>query len=237
MVRHTVQYVFFLFALFQGAVFGQDIRMVARVDSNNVLIGDWIKLHVEIEYPADISVIWPLLPDSLGGIEIIQRQAPVIKKTPQGMTESASFVLTAFDSGTHIIPSLPFSYSSVRDTGKKTANTEPIPIFVHSIPIDTTQDIKDVKPPLSLQISLAEALPYIIGIVGVGGLVWGIYHVLRKRRKGERIFPPPPARPPDEVALEALRALESEHLWQRGKVKEYHSRITEILRVYSEQRF
>ncbi|MCX7611352.1 MAG: hypothetical protein N2043_07190, partial [Ignavibacterium sp.] len=34
-----------------------------------------------------------------------------------------------------------------------------------------------------------------------------------------------------------LDELEKERLWQSGKVKEYHSRITEIIREYFEKRF
>jgi hypothetical protein len=39
------------------------------------------------------------------------------------------------------------------------------------------------------------------------------------------------------VALERLRSLQSEQLWQRGKIKEYHSGVTDILRLYIEGRF
>jgi len=50
--------------------------------------------------------------------------------------------------------------------------------------------------------------------------VWLYVYVRAKRKKGESILPEAPARPADELALEALRALESERLWQRGKIKE-----------------
>jgi hypothetical protein len=35
--------------------------------------------------------------------------------------------------------------------------------------------------------------------------------------------------------LEALRKLEAEKLWQQGRVKEYHSRVSDIVRTYIEQ--
>ena len=43
--------------------------------------------------------------------------------------------------------------------------------------------------------------------------------------------------PPYVKALIALENLESERLWQKGFVKDYHSRITEIIRNYFEERF
>ena len=43
--------------------------------------------------------------------------------------------------------------------------------------------------------------------------------------------------PPHVKALTALDNLESEQLWQKGFIKDYHSRITEIIRNYFEERF
>ena len=42
---------------------------------------------------------------------------------------------------------------------------------------------------------------------------------------------------PHEAALKSLRSLEEQKLWQQGNIKEYHSRITEIIRRYFEERF
>jgi len=46
-----------------------------------------------------------------------------------------------------------------------------------------------------------------------------------------------PKRPPHETALEELKKLEGERLWQQGLVKQYHSRLTDIVRTYIEHRF
>ncbi|MCH7516900.1 MAG: hypothetical protein IIB08_07240, partial [Bacteroidetes bacterium] len=43
--------------------------------------------------------------------------------------------------------------------------------------------------------------------------------------------------PAHVTAIKALNNLEKEQLWQKGFVKEYHSRITEIIRTYFEERF
>jgi replicative DNA helicase len=40
-----------------------------------------------------------------------------------------------------------------------------------------------------------------------------------------------------QLALRKLDELEREELWQKGFVKEYHSRITEIIREYFEKQF
>lgn len=215
----------------------QDIRATARVDSNNILIGDWLKLHIEVQHSSGITVKFPSLADSLQGLEIIHRDTPTVKNNDRQVLESASYTITAFDSGTYIIPPMAIQYTVGGDTTRRIAETSPIPIFVHGIAVDTTQEIKDVKPPLSVPITIADVLPYLIGIVAAGGVVWLFYYIRKKRKRGEPLIPEPPSRPAHEIALDALRALEAEHLWQRGKLKEYHSQLTDIVRTYIEKRF
>jgi hypothetical protein len=212
----------------------QDIHPRVTVDSTHYLIGDWINLTIEVKRPPNATIAWPQIADSLKPLEIIKYEQPTVKETENGILERVSLTLTAFDTGMFVIPNIKIPYTL---DGKTTiAETSPILIFVQPVAVDTTRDIKDIKPPLSVPISLAEVLPYLTGIVGLGGLGWLVYYLLKKRRRGEGILPPPPPRPAHEVALEALRMLEAEKLWQRGKVKEYHSQLTNILRSYIENR-
>jgi hypothetical protein len=65
-----------------------------------------------------------------------------------------------------------------------------------------------------------------------------VYYILRKRKKGEKPFvPSAPPRPAHETAIEQLEALAKEKLWQQGKHKQYHSRLSDIVRAYIESRF
>ncbi len=177
------------------------------------------------------------MPDTLEGFEIVKREQPIEKQTDRLAIESMIFIMTSFDSGMHIVPPIPVQYSRSNDTTKYFVQTSPILIMVGGIAVDTTKDIKDIKPPLSVPITLADILPYIISIVGIGGIIWLVRYIIRKRKRGEPLIPEEPPRPANEVALEALRALESEKLWQRGKVKDYHSQITDIIRIYIERKY
>ncbi|HZY09699.1 MAG TPA: hypothetical protein VFF29_00950 [Bacteroidota bacterium] len=236
MRKHLFLAVFCLISL-SSIVFAQEVRVTARVDSNTILIGDWIKLYLEVQHPEHITVTWPTILDSLEGFDVLHREEPTPKKYNQGVLEASTYTLTVFDSGTYVIPPIAFHYTVRGDTVRQTAQTSPFPIFVRSIAVDTTQGIKDIKPPLMVPITFADVLPYIIGVIIIAGLVWLVLYIRRKRAKGETLLPQSPPRPPHEIALEALQALESEHLWQRGKVKEYHSQLTDIVRVYIEKRF
>jgi hypothetical protein len=215
----------------------QDVRVTAKVDSNHIMIGDWFKLHLEIEHPNNVTIAVTALPDSFEGFEIIKRDQPSSKQTDQRTLKTQEFIVTSFDSGMHIIPAIPIQYTIAGDTTKYLVETSPIPMTVGTVAVDTSQDIKDVKPPLSVPITFADVLPYLLVVVGIAGIVWLARYIIRKRKRGESLILEEPTRPAHEVALEALRSLESEKLWQRGKTKDYHSQLTDIIRVYIERRF
>jgi hypothetical protein len=232
-----------LFIALSSQLLAQDVHVSARVDSNNVLIGDHIKLNIELEYPSDLKVTWPAIADSLDKIEIIERTSPIIERTQQSIKEKTTFTLCVFDTGTYVIPPFNFTYRKIPqagppvDTTELSASTNPIPIFVHGVGVDTTAEIKDIKPPLSVPITLAELLPYLIGIVILGLLILAIYYFVKRKKNVVAEIYNTPKRPAHEIALEALQSLESEKLWQRGEVKLYHSKLSDIIRTYIENRF
>jgi hypothetical protein len=239
MVRSAYKHIILLICLIAlpASSFSQQIEAVVRVDSQHITIGDWLRATLEIRHTADVKLFPPALPDSLGGFEIVRREQPGSQEVNGNVLEKIPFIVTSFDSGMQIIPPLSFSYTVPGDTNMYVVETSPVVINVYGMAIDTTLDIKDIKPPLSVPITFAEILPYIITAILLTGAVWLVWHIVKKRRRGERIIPEAPPRPAHEVALEALQSLESEKLWQRGKVKDYHSQLTDIIRVYIERRF
>jgi hypothetical protein len=226
-----------LISLLTKFSYSQDVRATAKVDSNHIMIGDWFKLHLEIEHPNDVTVSISSLPDSLDGFEIIKREEPSQKQIEQRTQKIQDFIVTSFDSGMHIIPAIAVYYTRAGDTTKYLIETSPVLMNVGTVAVDTSQDIKDVKPPLSVPITFADVLPYLLVLVGVTGVVWLARYIIRKRKRGEPLIPEAPSRPANELAIEALRSLESEKLWNRGKIKEFHSQLTDIIRLYIERRF
>jgi len=215
----------------------QEVRATAHVDSNSIAVGDQLKVYLEVQHPPNVTTTIPLLADSLEGIEVVERSSPVSRQSGSDTLQSMTFTITSFDSGMHMFPPLTIQYVSATDTTKRTVVTSPIPVFVHGIAVDTSKEIKDIKAPLSLPITLADLLPYIISAAVLALLIWLFLYYRKKRKRGELFIPEAPPRPAHEIAMEALRSLESEKLWQRGKIKEYHSTLTDIVRLYIERRF
>ena len=74
----------------------------------------------------------------------------------------------------------------------------------------------------------------------VGGIIWAIWFCIRKRRKNAPTavaIKNVPQRPAYEIAMKLWIASARERLWQNGAVKEYHTRLTDILRVCVEDTF
>lgn len=211
----------------------QDVRLSVKADKQNVSIGDWITLHLEVSGPKDTTVTWPSFHEALKDFEFVKQGEPKTVSNDQNTTSNVDVVITKFDEGKYSIPALTIQYKTSKTSG--TLQSNPISITVIGVKVDTSKDIKDIKPPLSLGISWREILPYIFGAIAAIALIWAINYVRKKRKKGEKIYQPQvPSRPAHEIALEALRKLEAEKLWQQGRVKEYHSRVSDIVRTYIE---
>ncbi|MDD4144488.1 MAG: hypothetical protein PHN68_07625, partial [Prolixibacteraceae bacterium] len=55
---------------------GQRIKATATIDSVNILLGDQVKLFLEIDHPKNINVSFPVVPDTiLGKIEVLSRSS------------------------------------------------------------------------------------------------------------------------------------------------------------------
>lgn len=229
---------FHLFAFPQQS--GQDIpRVRARLDTTGMLIGDQIHYHLEAWVPGNSEVVFPVLNDTLTwGVEVLEISPTDSQRLDHELMHYRNrYLITSFDSGFHFIPSLPVvvRYPSRTDT----LFTQSLPLEVNTLPPDTSVVLYDIKSPYGAPISLSELLPYIgAGIILALLGFLAVYYLRRrkKREKGEEqeIVPPEAAH---IIAIRELRALEKDRLWQQGKVKEYHIRLTEILRNYLERRY
>jgi hypothetical protein len=223
-----------LFVLFAAAAQAQEPRVTARTDSAQYKVGEWILLHVSAELPADVDSLAPAVKDSVGAFEILNIDA---SRAASGHQEWI-FKLTMFDTGNVFIPPVAFSYKHRQDTLERIAYSNPISLSIVSIPFDPKGDIKDIKPPLDAPWKFEDFLPYLIALLILALAAIGYYYYRKwKKRREEGFVPVKPSIPPGQVALTALRLLEDKHLWQQGKVKQYYSEVTEIVRRFIEDQY
>ncbi|MDP4268197.1 MAG: hypothetical protein Q8880_12280 [Bacteroidota bacterium] len=226
---------------FYTTAYSQEVSVKSTIDANKILIGDQIKLHLTFNGPAKTKVKFPLIPDSIKKIEVINRSKidTVFSQDKKNITLKQTLTITSFDSGSVYVPAFEFNYKTDNDTATNKLYTDSIMLTVQTMKVDTTLNFKDIKPPLDVPLTFKEILPYILGVVGVAVLVFlGIYFYRRyKNKKPLFKFVEKPKLPADILALQQLEELRKKKLWQDNRVKEYYSELTEILRIYLDSRY
>jgi hypothetical protein len=217
----------------------QDVTVTGTIDSSSVSLGGWIHLTLQARHPSSTPIAWPALRDSLGPFEIVQADS-IAKKDESGgtVTETRSLVVARYEPGTASIPPVAVSYRKPNDTTQFTAQSNPIPVDVRGIQVDTSLAIRDIKPPLSVPLSWQEVALYsgiLLVLAAIGYAAWWWWK--KQRNKALGIVEEKPAIPPDILALAQLQELETKHVWQKGEVKLFYSEATEIVRRYVEGRY
>ena len=230
-----------IFALLIGSSVSQaQVNAKAKIDSSKILIGDHVNLDLEVSFPNGINLKWPLILDTLSKfIEVISQDEIDTSKNENQTTLKQRVKITCFDSGFFVIPPIKFLYQKKNDTNIYTSETEPLLLDVKTLEVDTAKAIMPIKEPISVPITLKEILTYSGIAVAIALLVLGIIYYLKRRKKQQPIMvlPKKPKIPAHIIALDELEKLRRKKLWQEGKIKEYHSELTEIVRHYIERRF
>jgi hypothetical protein len=219
----------------------QQVKADANVDTNNIRIGDQVNLMLNLQLPQNYQYNWPVFGDTLSrAIEIMKKSKIDTTRLENGLLNIRQVLtLQVFDSGYYVIPPIRFNFSASGNTSPDFVETEPLLLNVFTVSVDTTQAIRPIKGPIEAPYTFAEMLPWILLLAGLAiatGLV--IYFVNQRKNKIPIFAPRPKAKlPPHEIALQALEQLKNEKLWQKGHVKEYYTRLTDIIREYIEVRF
>ena len=223
--------------IFCTTVNAQTISVGASTDTTDYLVGDFINYEIEVVTHEDVEVLPPLLPDTLTHLELISREKPVVTDDGKSQTTFYKFILAGYDSVTAVIPAVTIEYRTGNDSTLKKIETDSVVVNVHTLPVSTAEEIKDVKSPLLIAYDWKLLLLWIgIGII-ILALANYFYRRYKKKKAAQTVEERIIVIPPHVKAFRALEELEREQLWQKGRIKDYHSRITEIIREYFEERF
>ncbi len=240
---NRIIYILFLLAVsFQ--VSAQQYRVEAKTDTSAILIGEQVKVNIKIDYRRDlgsVTIAFPTIYDTINEfVEIVSKSKidTVVpdKADPYQVYQQQTIVLTSFDSGYYVIP--PFKFIVNNDT----VETEAFLLEVNTLEVDTAQGIFDIKQPISEPFSFMDWLKenwwWMAAILVLAIAIVVLIRYLKKRKPKEVVVEEDiPVIPCHVIALEKLEKLGQEKLWQNGKVKLYHSHISEILREYIEHRY
>jgi len=218
----------------------QPVMVKASIDSTHILIGDQLKLILEIEKPKNMAIEFPIIPDTFSShIEVIKR-SPIdtIKLADNDRIKlSKSILISSFDSGSHVIP--PFFFKLKNNQKMDSVATKAMIFQVLTMKIDTTKGPVDIKVPYSAPLSLNEVIPYILGIILIGAIIFFIFYYMRWKKKNVPLFirPEKPKEPAHILALRELDRIKGQKLWQQEKIKQYYSEVADTIRYYIQNRF
>ena len=216
--------------------FSQSLSIETSLDSNKLLIGDQTLLIVKVTVPKSKSeVVFPKYSDTLQkGVEVVNRsKIDTIVNDAQKYILQQKLTVTSFDSGSYTIKLGPFLIN-----GKDSMFANPIALYVNTLKVDTAKDVKDIKAPLKAPLEWAEIWPwlrwFILGWFIIAIIAYSLWRYFSKKDnyKSVKIIVPP-----HTIAFRELERLKIENLIENGLVKEYHSRVSDIIRAYIEERF
>lgn len=212
----------------------------AAIDSTTLFIGDQTDLHLQATCEAGEQVQFPVLGDELiPGIEIVDKTIIDTATLKDGRLQYNQYLtLTSFEDSLFYIAPLTFV------SGDQTIQSEALTLnVVQPFEVDSADmAITDIKGVYDAPIWWWGIFRWVLLALGVVGISIGGYYLItylqaRVSKKDEELDAVELLRPAEEVALEKLDAIREEKIWQSGRVKEYHTQLTDVVREYIARRF
>ncbi len=225
------------------STFGQ--KGDAIIDRNEILIGE--QAVISLSYPLTKAnpekVEFPEIGTTLvEKVEVVRKSKIDTLATTEGVSTirlEQKIYITSFDTGYYAIK--PFEF-------KVNGKTEPTSAFllsVKTVEIDTTGSIMADRGIYTVEVDFMDYVriywKYPAAVLGVGVLLAIIILLVQryneKKKRKPAVVPVEPERPAHELALERLTKISEEKVYKRGKIKEYHTAITDALRDYLERAY
>ncbi len=240
LINHTCFRIFFgvvLLSMLPLLGVAQRVVVNASIDSTAILIGEQTVIHLDVTTNKGQAVLLPVFPDTImRGIEVIEMLKPDTSDLGNDRLQiRQDYLITSFDSSLYRLP--PFLVVA----GEDSAYSNSLGLKVSTLPVDVETkeiyDIKDVMKPPFVFSDYLWILWIILGIIIVTLII--VFIVLKMKGRAHVIpgIKKEPDLPPHVRALMELDELKARKLWQQGKVKDYHSKLTDALRRYIEERF
>lgn len=187
-------------------------QAVATLESDTIALGDQTTLTIRgaLNYPSTDAL-------SQNGIVALRQEFDTATRTQ-------TTVITSFEPGEHYI---------------KLGTDDSLLVVVTDVEIDSaTAELRDIAPIERVPYTFWEIFRWVLLALGVGALAFGIWWLLTHRKEVHEALTksePVDTRTPEERALQTLEKLRQERLWQSGRVKEYHTRLTDAVRLFIEE--
>ena len=209
-LEHNIIVLVALCSLLPATLRGQ---AVATLSADTILLGDQTTLTVRHarNYPSTDML-------TRGGIVALGQQFDTAANTQ-------TTVLTSFEPGERYV---------------RLGPDDSLRLVVLDVEVDTSAnaEIRDIADIERVPYTFWEVFRWVLlalAVLAVGFLAWWLYTHRRKIQEVLGTAEPVDTRTPEQRALDTLEALRNQKLWQGGKVKEYHTELTDAVRRFIEE--
>jgi hypothetical protein len=226
--RQPISLISFFILLFIMAVsFAEGQAVKTYINKNQILIGEHIRFEIKVNLAASNYRVNFNIPDSIPHFDIIDQGKYDTTDGSGVYTMRQTILFTSFDSGLWKFPSFPVTVSSP-DKGAKTFFSDSFLVKVNYSPMDTTEELRDIKPVMDVFVVDRTWIYYLVGALLALLLAYFIYRYFKNREKKA----PPVFNAKLSAYDEAMKALND--LLKSGNVdaKQYHSSISDIFKRY-----
>lgn len=241
MLKHYFILLLFLLSYSSIELFAQDNGQAnIFMDRTDFLIGDQISMELVVNVPAGYTPTFPIIDERLEKekLEIVDQQEQELIKGKPNYTYKQKFILTAWEPGSYQIPALTFSYKNNGALVEFESGSLMLNITAPQVTGDSTY-VADIKTILAESPNFMDKLysflthPVVVALILLLLAFLAFYAFMQYKSKAKAIVP----KTPEEIALEQLEALTQSDLLAQQNYKEFHTRISFILRTYVNGRF
>ena len=194
----------------------------------DILIGERITSTLTIDLPSPEYTVNLNVPDSIPHFEILQKNGGNGKTKAGTDVWQYTIVFTSFDSGAFIFPGLSYRITHL-NTASQLLLTDPIKVNVGYMPLDKGEQPRDIKT--IIEVAYTDYFWLILG-AGILLLLILLFFLYRYFKKKKRTPVVQNNKGAYEEAMLALAELKKLNEQGAVVVKEYHTKLAEVLRDY-----
>ncbi len=215
------------------------VKVIIDIDKKTISIANRLNLKISVISNEDYDVKLPAFGDKLEQFGIVDYHTSLPELLKNNRKKIIrSYILEPFLSGKYKIPPMKIQFSQKGKQTKKEhiIETEEIEIMVSSILPEKMKNLKinDIFPPVEIPLKHNTAIWIIILVILIVSIVSGIFIWKRCVRKIDVIEKEIKAH---IIAYQHMETLIKKDLIEKGEIKQFYQEISNILRIYIENRF
>lgn len=223
-------------------IFAQPPSVKTSVDKNNIIIGEQLHYKVSTSMPDNTyRLSWFNMADTLGNFRVV-KENKIDSTTANGsLGFSQDITITSFDSGRQVIPPLVLNIETLDGDSSFNLVTDSISVNVSFVPMDSVKTFHDIKSIIEVKKQWPWWWWVLLGAALVLLIFWVRFLVkfLKKKKETPDFFKAKLS--PYDEAMKAIADLQTENLLQNNEtgnyqVKEYHTRLTGIVKRFISRR-